>query len=86
MPSLIPTGCSRTAAATRRCLLDEFQSEGAADAGAHDVKPIDAEVVEEGELVSGVGAPGVFDLERPCRSSGVALVHGDESEVVGIHR
>src|SRR5581483_5985493 len=48
-------------------LLDQLEDERAADAAADHLHPVDAEVVEHGQLILGVHAPGVGGVERPAR-------------------
>ena len=45
---------------------------------------VDAEMVQEGELVPSVGSPRVTDLQRSGRPPRIALVHGDESKVAAV--
>src|SRR5579871_628506 len=63
--------------------LDEFEAERASDALAHDMAALDAEMIEQGNLVCGVAMPAVRRSDRGARLAGVALVHRDHAEVAG---
>ena len=64
--------------------LDQVPDERPADALAVQVAPVDAQMVEEGDVVGGVAAPAIL---RGDRSAGlaarIALIHRDDTEFVG---
>ena len=62
--------------------LDDAEYVRPADAGAHQVHLFNVEVVEQGDLVGGVGVPAVVPRYRRLRASGVALIHCDDSEML----
>src|SRR5690242_6241714 len=65
-------------------MLDQVQDERAADALAVEVTAVDAQMVEEGDVVGGVAVPTVLRGDRGARlAAGVALVHRDDPELVG---
>jgi hypothetical protein len=74
----MPTGWSITADANRSGAARSSAGDvRATDAHPDDVTPIDAEVVEQRELVGGVGGPAVVGRHRRGGPAGVALVHAD---------
>src|SRR5216684_141013 len=68
--------------ALRRSLYDA-QAVGRTDASAHDVGALDAEMVEQREVVGGVRRPAIGGGDRRERLAGVALVHRDHTEAGG---
>ena len=64
-----------------------LHGEGAADAVADEQELVDAQMVHQGQLVVSEGAPRVFHLHRAggLAADCVALVHGDDAEVVLEH-
>jgi hypothetical protein len=68
----------------RRGLFDQLQDEGTADATTHDVECPDAQMIEQRQLVVREGSPRICDVQRSGRPTGVALVHGDEPEVLAV--
>src|SRR5579864_6353932 len=47
-----------------RCRLDDAQAVGRTDASAHDMGALDTQMVEQREVVSGVGRPSVRGSDR----------------------
>src|SRR5216684_4091488 len=66
--------------------LDDAQAVGRTDASAHDVGALYAEMVEQREVVGGVGRPAIGGGDRRERLASVALVHRDHTEVGGESR
>jgi Protein of unknown function (DUF3363) len=64
--------------------LHQLHRERAADAVAEEEKLADAEVIHQPELIVGEGVPRIVDRHRAggFAATGVALVHGDDAEVV----
>ena len=55
-----------------------------ADALAEEMAPVDAQVVEHGDVVGGVGVPAVLRGDRRARlAAGIALIHRDHAEIRG---
>ncbi len=42
---------------------------------------LDSEMIEEREMIGGVGFPSVGGADRRARLAGIALVHHDHAEV-----
>ena len=59
--------------------FDQAQSIGAADAAAQGVAAVDAQSVEQGDVVCGVRLPAVRARNRCAGVPGVALIHGDHT-------
>jgi len=66
-----------------RILLDRLEAVAAADAAAHHEELAEAQVIHQGEMVAGQRVPAVVGLDVGDRSAGVALVHGNDGELVG---
>ena len=66
-----------------RRLLDRLEAVAAADAAAHDVELLEAEMVDQRQMVGGEGVPAMVGLDVGHRLAGVALVHGDHRVLVG---
>jgi hypothetical protein len=65
-------------------LLDQVEDERPADALAVEMTAIDAQMVEERDVVGGVAIPAVLRGDRGARlAAGIALVHRDDAELVG---
>ncbi len=64
--------------------LHQLHRERAADAVAEEAELADAEMVHQAQLVVGERAPGIVDRDRTgeLAAGGVALIHGDDAEVV----
>ena len=67
-----------------RRALHQLHRERAADAVAEEKELADAEMIHHAELVVGERAPGIVDRDRAgeLAARGVALVHGDDAEIV----
>jgi hypothetical protein len=64
--------------------LDQIQDERPADALTVEMTAVDAQVVEEGDVVGGIAVPAILRGDRRARlAAGVALVHRDDAELVG---
>src|SRR5260370_397559 len=66
--------------------LDDAQAVSRTDASAHDVGALDAQMVEQRQVVGGVGRPAIGGGDRRVRLAGVALVLLDTTEVGGKSR
>jgi len=65
-----------------RLSLEHVQDERPADALTVEMAPVDAEVVEEGDVIGGVAVPAVLRGDRGAGlAAGVALIHRDHAEV-----
>mmetsp|Transcript_26610 Transcript_26610/g.73213 ORF Transcript_26610/g.73213 Transcript_26610/m.73213 type:complete len:231 (-) Transcript_26610:474-1166(-) len=62
---------------------EQLQGIRRADATPHQVAPVDAKVVQEGQLVLQERVPPVAPLDRSARSAGKALVDGNQAELFG---
>src|SRR5271169_329149 len=58
--------------------LAQRQAEGGADAAAHDMKPVEPEMVGKRQVIGRVDMPVVARKDRGARAAGIALVHRDD--------
>ena len=68
-------------AETPRIGLHQRDGEGTADASAHQMTSADAQVIQQGELVGGIGLPAIGGAKRSPGLAAMALVHRDDPEI-----
>ena len=69
-----------------RCDLAQGQTERGADAAAHDMEPVEPEMVGQCQVIGSIDVPVIATVDPRARMPGIALIHRDDTILVAQHR